>query len=196
MDKREILNMIFILIFLFISICIELFILGIIYSKIIVNIENLEVNSINKQVNIDTIVISLEIKLYKIFKILKIKFYKDYFKILGIKVNYKKALKYETKNELTEKVYKFINKNKIQIKNLKPNLEYFKFELNFGTEDVIITSILTAMFSGAIVLLLKKFVRKINKEDYSFKITPNYFNVNNFNVKFKSKINFNLNSVF
>lgn len=188
--------MVFILIFFFISICIELFILGIIYSKIIVNIENLEVNSINKQINIDTMVISLEIKLYKIFKIVKIKFYKDYFKILGVKINYKKALKYETKNELTQKIYKFINKNKIQLKNLKPNLEYFKFELNFGTEDVIITSILTAMFSGAMVLLLKKFVRKINKDDYSFKITPNYFNVNNFNVKFKSKINFNLNSVF
>ena len=96
------------------------------------------------------------------------------------------------KIELSQKIYKFIKKNNIQIKNIKPQLEYFKFNLNFGTENAIITSVITATLSGVIVIILKKFVNNFNKEDYSFEITPNYFNMNTFRMELKSKMNFDV----
>lgn len=182
--------MIVILCFLFIGIVLEIIMLGLIYSNIIINIENLEINAINTNVNINTMIISIEVKLYRIFKIVKIKFYRHYFKIFGIKIHYKKALRYENKTELSQKIYAFIKKNNIQIKNIKPELECFKFNLNFGTEDAIITAIITATLSGFIVVLLNKLVSEFNSKDYNFKITPNYFNTNNFSINFKSKINF------
>ena len=77
-----------------------------------------------------------------------------------------------------------------KITNIKPDLEYFKFDLNFGTEDVIITSFFTVTLSGLITLLLTKCVRDFNNNDYNFKIVPNYINTNNFNMSLKSKINF------
>lgn len=180
--------MIFILIFLFLCLIIEFLMLGIIFSSIIVNIENLEMQGINAKTNVNSIAVGIEIYLYRIFKIVKIKFYKDYFKIFFIKIYYKKALKYESNAELTKKVIEAIKKNKIKIKNLKPELETFKFDLNFGTEDAVITSLLTPTFSGVIVYLLRKFTKKLNRKDYEFKITPNYFNTNNFCIKFETKI--------
>ena len=184
--------MILIMISLSISIILEIVILGLIYSKISINIENLEVNGINNQINVDTMLISIEIRLYRVLKIVKVKFYRHYFQIFGIKIYYRKALKYENKTELSQKIYKFIKKNNIQIKNIKPQLEYFKFNLNFGTENAIITSVITATLSGVIVIILKKFVNNFNKEDYSFEITPNYFNMNNFRMELKSKMNFDV----
>lgn len=187
--------MILIMFFLFISIILEFIILGLIYSKIIINIENLEINSINNQINVDTMSISIEIKLYKFLKVLKLKFYRHYFQVYGIKIYYKKALKYGNKTELSQKVYRFIKKSNIQIKNVKLQLEYFKFNLNFGTENAIITSVITATLSGIIVFILNKFVSNFNNNDYSFKITPNYFNTNNFKMEFKSKMNFDLSKL-
>ena len=186
--------MILIMIFLLLNtdIILEIIILGLIYSKIIINIENLEINAINTQINVDTMLISIEIKLYKVLKVLKVKFYRYYFQIFGIKIYYRKALKYESKTEFSQKIYKFIKKNNIQIKNIKPELEYFKFNLNFGTENAIITSVITATLSGIIVIILNKFVNNFNREDYSFKITPNYFNMNNFRMELKSKMNFDV----
>ncbi len=181
--------MIFVLIFFFVILILEILILGLIFSSIIINIENLEVETKNKKIYVDGMVVKVDFKLYKIIKILSIKFYMHYFKIFGIKIYYRKALKYENKKELGEKIFDFIKKHKIKIKTLRPELEYFKLYLNFGTEDAIATSILTATFSGIIVLLLRKFVREYKEENYNFKITPNYLNNNNFNMKFKSRIN-------
>lgn len=181
--------MIFILIFLFIILIFEILLLGIILSSITISIENLQVETKNKRIYIDGMIVKVDFKLYKILKILSIKFYMHYFKFFGIKIYYRKALKYENKKQLGKKVLEFIKKNKIKIKNLNPEFEYFKLKLNFGTEDAIVTSFLTTIFSGAIVILLKKFVKKFDSENYSFKITPNYFNTNNFNMKFKSRIN-------
>jgi len=73
---------------------------------------------------------------------------------------------------------------------MKPEIENFKFNLDFGTEDAAVTSLLTPAFSGIIVYFLKKFTRKVNEKKYEFKITPNYFNTNNFTIKFKTKIKF------
>lgn len=181
--------MIFILIFLFIILIFEILLLGILLSSIVISIEDLEVETKNRRIYVDGMIVKVDLKLYKILKILSIKFYMHYFKILGIKIYYRKALKYKNRKQLGEKVLEFIKKNKIKIKNLEPEFEYFKFDLNFGTEDAILTSILTASLSGVIVILLRKFVKRFDDEKYSFKITPNYFNNNNFNMKFKSRIN-------
>lgn len=181
--------MIFILIFLFIILLLEILILGFIFSSIVINVENLEIETQNRKIYVDGMMIKVDFKLYKILKIISIKFYMHYFKIFGFKIYYRKALKYENKKQLGEKAIEFIKKHKIRIKNLKPEFEYFKFDLNFGTEDAIVTSILTATFSGIIVFLLRKFVKEYKDENYSFKITPNYLNNNNFNMQFKSRIN-------
>ncbi len=181
--------MIFILIFLFIVFILEILIFGFILSSIVITIENLEVETKNNRIYVDGMVVKLDVKLYRIVKIVSIKFYMHYLKIFGIKIYYRKALKYENKKQLGEIVLNFIKKNKIKIKNLDPEFEYFKFDLNFGTEDAIATSILTATFSGIIVYLLRRFVKEYKEENYNFKIVPNYLNTNNFYMKFKTKLN-------
>lgn len=181
--------MIYILIFLFIIFILEIIIFGLILSRITISIDNLEVETKNNKIYVDGMIVKLDIKLYRIIKILSIKFYMHYFKIFGIKIYYKKALKYDNRKQLGKKVLDFLKKNKIKIRNLNPEFEYFKFNLNFGTENAILTSFLTAIFSGTIVALLRKFVNKYDEEKYGFKITPNFLNTNNFNMKFRSRLN-------
>lgn len=180
--------MIFVLIFLFLCFVLEIIMLGLIFSSIVINIENLEMQGINTKTNVSSMIVSVEIYLYKIFKIVKIKFYKEYFKVFFIKFYYKKTFKYENNNQLSKMIFDMFKKNRIKIKKMKPEFESFKFDLNFGTEDAVITSLLTPTLSGAIVYLLRKFTKKLNKKDYEFKITPNYFSTNNFSIKFETKI--------
>lgn len=180
--------MIFILIFLFLCFILEIIMLGLIFSSIVINIENFEIQGINTKTNVSSMIASVEIYLYRILKVVKIKFYKEYFKVFFIKIYYKKALKYEENMELGKKIINVIKENKIKIKKIKPEFEKFKFDLNFGTEDAVITSLLTPTVSGIIVYILRKFVKKLNKKDYEFKITPNYFSTNNFTIKFETKI--------
>ena len=179
----------FILIFLFIILFLEVLILGLLLSKITITIDNLEVETQNNRIYVDGMIIKLDIKLYKIIKILSIKFYMHYFKILGIKIYYRKALKYDNRKQLGKRFLKFVKNNKIKIKNLHPEFEYFKFNLNFGTENAITTSILTGIFSGIIVILFRKFVKQYNEDNYNFEIIPNFLNTNNFNMKFRSRLN-------
>lgn len=180
--------MIFVLIFLFLLLCIEIIVLGLFFSLIVINIENLQMQGINARTNVSSINISVDIYLYRIFKLIKIQFYRNYFKILGIKFYYNKTFKYEDKTQLTKKILKIIKKNKVKIRNIRPEFESFKFNLDFGTEDAAITSLLTPTFSGIIVYLLKKFTKNLNRNNYEFKITPNYLNNNNFNMEFETKI--------
>ncbi len=180
--------MIFVLIFLFLCFVLEIIMLGLIFSSIVINIENLEMQGINTKTNVSSIVVNVEIYLYKILKIVKIKFYKEYFKVFFVKFYYKKTLKYEDNKQLSKIIINAIKKNKIKIKKIRPELKTFKFDLNFGTEDAVITSLLTPTLSGFIVYLLRKFTKKLNKKDYEFKITPNYFSTNNFSIKFETKI--------
>lgn len=181
--------MIFILIFLFIIFILEIIIFGLILSSITITIDNLKAETQNNRIYVDGMIVRLDVKLYRIIKILSVKFYMHYFKVFGIKIYYQKALKYDSRKQLGKKFLEFLKKNKIKIKNLHPEFEYFKFNLNFGTENAIITSFLTAIFSGTIVVVLRKFVKQFDEEKYSFKITPNFLNTNNFNMKFKTKIN-------
>lgn len=182
--------MIFILTFLFIIVFLEIFILGVIFSLIIINIEDIEIKFINNKIFLDRIKISVNIKIFKCLEIIKIKFYKEYLKIFGLKFYYKKILKYENNEELYRNIFKIFkeNENKIKNKKITPELDFFKFDLNFGTENVIITSMLTVTLSGIITIIFRKFIKKFNKEKYYFKIMPNYFNTNNFSFKFTSKI--------
>ncbi len=181
--------MIFILVFLFIIFILEILILGVILSSITITIENLEAETKNNKIYVDGMIVKLDIKLYRVIKILSIKFYMHYFKIFGIKIYYRKALKYENRKQFGEKVLEFIKKNKVKLKNLNLEFEYFDLNLNFGTKDAIITSMLTVIFSGIIAIILRKFGNKFDDKNYSFKIIPNYCNTNNFNIKFGTKMN-------
>ena len=57
---------------------------------------------------------------------------------------------------------------------MKLKLEDLNLNLKFGTDDVIITSILIAIISGIIATTLQEYIENFNKEKYKWKILPNF----------------------
>ena len=107
--------MIFILIFLFIIFILEIIIFGLILSSITITIDNLKAETQNNRIYVDGMIVRLDVKLYRIIKILSVKFYMHYFKVFGIKIYYQKALKYDSRKQLGKKFLEFLKKNKIYI---------------------------------------------------------------------------------
>ena len=91
--------MIFFLIVTFLLIILNIFILGFIFSKVSVNIENCNIfsNSVFENINIDKMKIFINLYIFKVIKIISLKFYKRYLKIGFVKIYYYQIKKYEKK---------------------------------------------------------------------------------------------------
>lgn len=89
-----------------------------------------------------------------------------------------------------------INKNNIDylkyMKLLKPRLGKFTLNMNFGTEDAVITSFVIAFIASGIAIVLSKLIKKFEPGKYKYEITPVYINKNvieiGFNCIFKVKM--------
>ena len=84
------------LIILFFIIFIEVLLIGFLFSNVILSIEKINANSINRkitEVHLEKINIKLQIYIFKYFKVFNVKFYKNYFEILNIRINYEKIFK-------------------------------------------------------------------------------------------------------
>lgn len=187
--------MIIFLILAFLLIILNIFIIGFLFSRISINIENYNVfsNSIFENITVDKMQISINLYLYKKIKILAIKFYKDYLKIGFIKIYYFKIIKYRKKIiDRTFKVTKLLlGRNRLTLKILEPNIESFNMNLSICSKNAAITSIASSLIGTTTSILLAKFVKKYDKEKIFYKIVPVYFNINGFRLEIKTKVNFN-----
>ena len=179
--------MIIFLIFLFFILLIELVLIGVIFSIVTIRINNIELAKFNDDIHFDKWDVSLKIYLYKILPILKIKVYRKYCSVLGIKIYYKEKIKYNSDKQLYKSIYRFFKDDNFEKMDLK--FEELDLYLNFGTEDMVITTGLTVLISNLITLLIRKKIKNFDENKYKFKVEPNFINRNNFRLKIKSKFN-------
>lgn len=187
--------MIIFLIGTFLLVILNIIIIGFLFSKIVINIENYNVfsNSGYKNITIDKMKISINLYLYKIIKIISLKFYKDYFKIGFIKIHYYKIKKYKRKiiNETFNFTELLLGKNKLTLNILKPSIETFNMNLSLCSKNAALTSIASSLIGSTTSLVLSKYIKKYDKEKIFYKIVPVYFDMNGFKLDIKTKINFN-----
>lgn len=186
------------LVFLFLAFLLMIFnffIIGLIFSKVNIDVENCNVfsNSIPENLVVDKMQISINLYLYKFIKILSIKLFKEYFKIGFIKIYYYKI--FEHRKEILEKLFFLIKllmgKNRLTLNIIKLDIENFYMDMSLCSKNAAVTSITTSLISGATSMLLSKFVKKYDKDKIFYKIVPVYFNINGFKLALKTKISFN-----
>ena len=138
-----------------------------------------------------------EVKLYvdlitiKKIKILTIKVNKEYCEVFDIKSNLDgiKLSKNKKENSLI-----FILRN---LDKIKPCINKFDLNLYFGTREMIVTIFLVPILSTYISIIYSKYSEGKSYDNFYLKINPNYFNVNNFSLKFSANIYLNaLNFLF
>lgn len=187
--------MIVFLIVAFLLIILNILIIGFLFSRISINIENCNVysNSVFENITIDKMQISINLYLYKIIKILSVKFYKEYLKIGFIKIYYYKIKKY--KKEIIDGTFNvtklLLGKNRLTLHILKPNIECFNMNLSLCSKNAAFTSIASGLIGTTTSIVLSKFVKKYDEGKFSYKIVPVYFNINGFKLEIKTEINFN-----
>lgn len=177
-----------ILVFLFIVLTLILIILLLIYSKIGVEIINLKFSSQNiRHINKDYKII---IKLYILGKIpvLKLNITKTKLEKLKIKEKIKDFdLKLiEDKNKFDKNFFKAFKKINIGIEKVNLNIE-------LGTENAVLTSIIVPAISTIIAIILRKKVKKF--ENQTFIINPVYVNQNHINIQLSGIFDIKMNHI-
>lgn len=187
--------MIIFLIVAFLLIILNVFIIGILFSKISIDIQNCNVFSNNgfENIIVDKMQISVELYLYKVIKIISVKFYKEYFKLGFVKVYYYKLQKF--RKQIIGRTFNLtkllLGKNKLTLNILKPNIGNFNMNLSLCSKNAALTSIVSSLIGSTTALVLSKFVKKYDEAKFYYKIVPVYFNINGFKLEIKTKINFN-----
>lgn len=183
------------LIVAFLLIILNVFIIGLLFSRISIDIENCNAfsNTGFENITIDKMQVSIKLYLYKIIKIISVKFYKEYFKVGFVKIYYYKIEKY--KKEIIDRTFNLtkllLGKNKLTLNILKPNIETFNMNLSLCSKNAALTSIASSLIGTTTSMVLSKFVKKYDEEKFYYKIVPVYFDINGFKLEIKTKINFN-----
>lgn len=130
---------------------------------------------INTEKNIKTYDIDL---CFYIFKIM-------YFKV---NVNNKTIKKNNFKSNLLKKILNVEELDIWRVKKIIGIIKLIKFErinlkLEFGLEDVIVTSFITAIISSIIGVLLANKIQKYDREKVEYKVVPYYINRNFLNLE-------------
>lgn len=172
----------------------QIMILSIVFSNIILNIEECDISYNQKCINdfyIKKLKVNVQIYLFKIIKVLNIKIYKNYCEIFKIKIKLNLLKKLKDDKDTS---YKFIIKN---IEKLKPVINKIDLELSLGTEEPMITTFSIPAISAVISVLISKYMEKYNEKNYVFNVIPNYSNTNNFSLKLTSRLKFDtLRTIF
>ena len=154
--------------------------IGLYYSKTKIIIKNIDIDNNDFKYNV-----WVSIYLFNKIKFLNFKFSKKKLKNNFIFLTYKKILKENKIEKITENFFKKITINKI--KNLKFSLEEINFRACLGIDDVFITINLITIISTLLSYLIarkttnSKFMKvktynKKNKRKYKFLIKPCFDN--------------------
>lgn len=179
------------MIFIFISILIIIFIFWILMFNFDLNFrfEKCEVifneKAVNK-FNIKELKLFVDLIAFGKFKILTVKVNQEYCELFNIKFNINGIKLSKEKNENSTI---FLLKN---LDELRPGINELELNLSFGTREMIITVFLVPVLSTFISFLYSKYSISRCSENFYLKVNPNYFNVNNFSLKFTSNIYVNV----
>ena len=191
--------MIFYFIIFLVIIIIQIIILGIIFSNLELDIDECDLSynvEIPNKLKIKKLKVNIRLYLFKKINVLKIKIYKNYCVIFGIKFHFNVLKKLKNDDEFATW---FILKN---IWKLTPEIKRINFEIILGTENILITTFLVPTFSTFLFSIISKNMKlesnNSNKETEvekqskcNLKIIPRYINTNNLSLKGSLQINFN-----
>ena len=182
------------MVFLFLLIIVFIIILILTFSKIRLEIINLEISSQNiKHIKQDYKIV-LRWCILKKIPIAKIVINKEKLDKPKIREKFGNInLKiFEDAKKMNKEKLKNIKKMKIEIKNIN-------LKVDIGTEDAGLTSMIVPIIGTAIALFLRKKI-KYNPQNHFFIITPIYLNQNYLNIKvsgiFEIKINHIINIMY
>lgn len=146
--------------------------------------ENCEViynEKIKNKLDIRCLKLYVDLIIFKRIKILTIKVNQEYCEIYKMKFNINGIKLSKDKDESS--VF-FVLKN---LEEIKPRIDKFELNLSLGTREMFLTICLVPVLSTYISVLVFKYSTMDDKNTY-IKITPNYFNINNYSLKFVSNI--------
>lgn len=191
--------MIFYFIIFLVIIIIQIIILGIIFSNLELDIDECDLSyniEIPNKLKIKKLKVNIRLYLFKKINVLKIKIYKNYCVIFGIKFHFNVLKKLKNDDEFATW---FILKN---IWKLTPEIKRINFEIILGTENILITTFLVPTFSTFLFSIISKNMKlesnnssketEVEKQSKcNLKIIPRYINTNNLSLKGSLQINFN-----
>ena len=168
--------MMLVLSFLFLFMFLIILILGVVFLKIRVSAQNLDLEVIRTNVKKAEYRIIIGLYLWGFIKVggftisngvIQFLFYKKTIKDLRNSSIYLNTIKPKLKT---------IPKTKMlsDFMNMKLKLEDLNLDLKFGTDSVIITSILIGILSGFVATAMQTCVEKYNKDKYKWQILPNF----------------------
>ena len=182
------------LIFIVFIIFIQIFIIGLIFSKINVDVKKVDI-TYNKKLYVNDLEILIYIYVLNKVKIVKIKFYKDYLQILGLKLQYRfiKKIKFARNayNNLNKKFFKILrNRRKLDMQTLNLEVNKCNLFLKLGTMSQVLTIFSIPLISTIITFFLRNSTNNDNIKKYSYKIIPEYSGRNIFNIKLDTNFEF------
>ena len=146
--------------------CIIFIFLGFIFSKIKISVEKIELNINNTDFRI-----RIGIFLFGFLKVFGLKCDKNGITVLGKFFSYKKIFNLEFK----EIIIKNLKKKELKMANkLNIKIDFARFTLRIGAENMFITVFLVTLISSLIPELLKKKIRKIDNKNIDYKILPEF----------------------
>lgn len=162
-----------------------LIIIGLVFSKIKINIKNVTIINTDKNFDIEII-----IYLFGILKILKIKInsenmiiFKSKIKLQKIK---KKILKNFNVNKIENSIFKRITFK--ELKKLQLNVITLKIYLEYSTNNILLTTYSVPVISTIFGFLYNLSIKKYDSKNYYFKINPMYLNKKYFYIEGESII--------
>ncbi len=188
-----------IVIILLIIILIYFVIISLVFSNIVVNVEECDISYNDNQVEgwfVKDFKLSIQIYIFKFIKILNIKILKNSIQIFKLSFNINIENKIKNNKNLYKNLFnniKLINNNKslINIKNLKPIITNLNLDLSFGTENSMLTTFSIPTISFIVSFLLSNSIYKYDSKNYNYRITPKYIDTNNFKIELNAKLKFN-----
>lgn len=182
------------LIFIVFIIFIQIFIIGLIFSKINVDVKKVDI-TYNKKLYVNDLEILIYIYVLNKVKIVKIKFYKDYLQILGLKLQYRFIKKFKfarnAYNNLNKKFLKILrNRRKLDMQTLNLEVNKCNLFLKLGTMSQVLTIFSIPLISTIITFFLRNSTNNDNIKKYSYKIIPEYSGRNIFNIKLDTNFEF------
>lgn len=182
------------LIFIVFIIFIQIFIIGLIFSKINVDVKKVDI-TYNKKLYVNDLEILIYIYVLNKVKIVKIKFYKDYLQILGLKLQYRFIKKFKfarnAYNNLNKKFFKILrNRRKLDMQTLNLEVNKCNLFLKLGTMSQVLTIFSIPLISTIITFFLRNSTNNDNIKKYSYKIIPEYSGRNIFNIKLDTNFEF------
>ena len=182
------------LIFIVFIIFIQIFIIGLIFSKINVDVKKVDI-TYNKKLYVNDLEILIYIYVLNKVKIVKIKFYKDYLQILGLKLQYRFIKKFKfarnAYNNLNKKFFRILrNRRKLDMQTLKLEVNKCNLFLKLGTMSQVLTIFSIPLISTIITFFLRNSTNNDNIKKYSYKIIPEYSGRNIFNIKLDTNFEF------